>query len=189
MSGRSRRRDIELLDALDSMQRVSVRDTVWRVVRSERDPLLCRPSLGRWDRGHFDVLYTSFEPDGAIAEMYFHLSRQPVFPRTVAFTLNGIDVVTQNTLQFLRLHELEGLGVSAEEYGGLLLERTQEIGDAAAFLGFDGIIAPSARWDCLNLTLVCDHLHPDDLVLQDSRPVDWDDWREAHRTTEREGAQ
>ena len=159
------------------MQRVSVRDTVWRVVRSERDPLLCRPSLGRWDRGHFDVLYTSFEPDGAIAEMYFHLSRQPVFPRTVAFTLNGIDVVTQNTLQFLRLHELEGLGVSAEEYGGLLLERTQEIGDAAAFLGFDGIIAPSARWRCLNAILFTDRIRPDRIEAIRATKVDWERWR------------
>jgi hypothetical protein len=179
MSGRWRARDVELLDALDAMARVPVRDTVWRVVREGRDPLLCRPSLGRWDLGHFDVLYTSFEAEGAISEMYFHLSRQPVFPR-VEFTLNEIEVTTRSTLRFADLSELEPLGVSAEEYSGLLNERTQEIGDAAAFLGFDGIIAPSARWDCVNLTIFCESLTPDDLVLKDSRPADWEAWRKKH---------
>jgi hypothetical protein len=111
--------------------------------------------------------------------MYFHLSRQPVFPR-VEFTLNEIEVTTRSTLRFADLSELEPLGVSAEEYSGLLNERTQEIGDAAAFLGFDGIIAPSARWDCVNLTIFCESLTPDDLVLKDSRPADWEAWRKKH---------
>jgi hypothetical protein len=179
MSGRWRARDLDLLDALDAMARVPVRDTVWRVVREGRDPLLCRPSLGRWDPGHFDVLYTSFEAEGAISEMYFHLSRQPVFP-SVEFTLNEIEVTTRSTLRFADLSELEPLGVSAEEYARVLSERTQEIGDAAAFLGFDGIIAPSARWDCFNLTIFCESLTPDDLVLKDSRPADWEAWRKKH---------
>lgn len=180
MSDRGRARDFDLVDALDAMPRVPVQDTVWRVVRNERDPLLCRPSLGRWDLGHFDVLYTSFAADGAVSEMYFHLSRQPVFPQAVEFTLNEIEVTTRSSLRFADLSELEPLGVSAEEYAGFLNDRTQAIGDAAAFLGFDGIIAPSARWDCLNLTIFCDGLTPEDLVLKDSRAVDWDAWRKKH---------
>jgi hypothetical protein len=32
-------------------------------------------------------------------------------------------------------------------------DRTQEIADSAYFLGFDGLIAPGARWACLNLVL------------------------------------
>lgn len=162
------------------MPRVPVQGTVWRVVRSERDPLLCRPSLGRWDLGHYDVLYTSFAADGAVSEMYFHLSRQPVFPQTVEFTLNEIEVATRSSLMFADLSELEPFGVSADAYAGFLNERTQEIGDAAAFLGFDGIIAPSARSDCLNLTIVCDALAPEGLVLKSSRPIDWDAWRREH---------
>ncbi len=183
MSGRRRARDLDLLDALDELPRVPVHDTVWRVVRSERHPLLCGPSLGRWDLGHFDVLYTSFEADGAVAEMYFHLSRQPVFPQTVTFTINEIDVTTRHALRFADLRTLEPLGVGAEGYSGFLYARTREIGDAAAFLGFDGVIAPSARWNCLNLVVFCDSLTPNDLMLKDSRVVDWDSWREKHATT------
>jgi len=181
MSGGWRARDHELLDALDKLDRVPLNDTVWRVVRGERDPLLCHSSGGRWDSGHFDVLYTSFDPDGAISEMYFHLSRQPIFPSKIEFVLAEIAVTTQSTLRFADLGELVPLGVDPESYANLLYRRTQEMGDAAVFLGFDGIVAPSARWECQNLAVFCDNVGPDDLVLNASSTVDWRRWRQRNR--------
>lgn len=183
MSNRWRARDLELLDALDALPRIAVDKTVWRVVREGRDPLLCRPSHGRWDLGHFDVLYTSLDRNGALAEMYFHLSRQPVFPSKPTFTLNEIDVSTESTLELADLTELESLGVEPSAYPGILYARAQEIGDAAAFLGFDGLVAPSARYDCLNLAIFCDSLSPDDMVLKGSSAIDRDDWRKARSST------
>jgi hypothetical protein len=56
------------------------------------------------------------------------------------------------TLKFADLNEPKPLGVDVKDYAKVLYGRTQEIGDAAAFLGFDGIIAPNARWDCHKLT-------------------------------------
>lgn len=146
MSSRWRARDLDLIDALDALPRIAVSDTVWRVVPEGRDPLLCGPSIGRWDLGHFDVFYTTLDPDGAIAEMYFHLSRQPVFPSTIDFTLNEIKARTRSTLKFADVSEL----------------------------------APSARWNCLNLILFSDSLRPDDLVLRASSTIDWADRRDRH---------
>ena len=180
MSSERRARDLDLLDTLDKLERVEVQDTLWRVVHFDRDPLLCAPSGGRWDLGQFDVLYTSFDANGAVAEMHFHLSRQPVFPSTIQFTLNQIEVTTRNSLKFADLRQLEPLGVDPDKYSKLLYARTQAIGDAAAFLGFDGIIAPSARWDYLNLAIFCDNLNPADLVLKDTRSVNWEEWRKRH---------
>ncbi len=88
-----------------------------------------------------------------------------------------------STLKFADLTELASLGVDPAEYAGFLYHRTQEIGDAAAFLGFDGLIAPSARWDCLNLTIFCDSLSPDDLVLKGSSTIDWNQWRKNRSNT------
>lgn len=181
MSNKWRARDLQLLDVLDALPRVALDETVWRVVQNGKDPLLCRSSQGRWDLGHFDVLYTALDAEGAVSEMYFHLSRQPVFPSRVTFTLNEIQVKTRSTLKFGTLDGLLALGVDPDGYSGLLYGRTQEIGDTAAFLGFDGLIAPSARWDGLNLVLFCDHLQPEDLELKSSSPIDWDGWR--RRTT------
>lgn len=172
-----RPRDLELLDALDTLERVAVDDTVWRVVRSGRDPLMGSSSAGRWELGQFDVLYTAFARDGAIAEMHFHLSRQPVWPSMVEFTVNEIAVRTGSTLKFADLSQLEPLGVETKRYGQVLYERTQEIGDAAAFLGFDGVIAPSARWECLNLVIFSDRVKPEDLELRGSSVIDFAAWR------------
>lgn len=176
-----RARDVALLDALGELPRTALEATAWRVVREGRDPLLCGPSQGRWDRGRFDVLYTSLDPDGALAEMHFDLSRQPVFPTRAVFTLNQIEVRTTSTLRFPELIDLAPLGVDPAGYKSLLYPRTREIGDAAAILGLDGLVAPSARGDCLNLVLFCDHLPPDALGLSASSTIDWDDWRKRHK--------
>lgn len=117
------------------------------------------------------------DPDGAVVEMYFHLSRQPVFPSKIRFTLNEIEVRTRQTLRFSSLSELEALGVEKDRYSALLYDRPQQIGDASAFLGVDGIIAPSARWDGLNLVIFCDNLNPEDLALVNSHEIDWGEWR------------
>ena len=171
-----RTRDLKLLDALDNLERTSIEDVVWRVVREGSNPLAGSASGGRWDTGEFDVLYTSFEPDGALAEMYFHLSRQPVFPSKVRFTTNEISIKTHNTLKFANLQALVPLGVVVSEYAGILYEKIREIADAAHFLGFDGIISPNARWKCLNLALFPDRLTHEELVLTSASIVDWGKW-------------
>lgn len=176
-----RARDIGLLDALDAHAGIAFEGDVWRIVRSERDVLEGSPSRARWDPGLFDVLYTSLEREGALEEVHFHLSRQPVFPSKIRSVLHQIRVRTARTLKLADLSALSELGISPERYGELSYERSQEIGDAAHFLGFDGILAPSARWWCQNLVLFMDRIDPDDLKVVDSEPVDWDVWRTARQ--------
>lgn len=172
-------RDLKLLDILDAHPGAAFDGDVWRIVREERDVLEGYPAGARWDPGTFDVLYTSLECDGALAEAHFHLSRQPVFPSKMRSILHRIAVKTRRTLKLADLAAVEALGVSQETYSSLSYMRTQEIGDAAAFLGFDGILAPSARWPCQNLVLFVDRLEPDDLAVSESIAVDWGAWRDA----------
>lgn len=174
-----RARDLDLLDALDAQDGVSFEGEAWGIAREERDVLLGHPSGGRWAPGIFDVLYTSLQREGVLEEIYFHLSRQPVFPSKIRSVLYRISVRTRRTLRLADLAAVEALGVSSESYRNLTYQRTQEIGDAAFFLGFDGILAPSARWPCQNLVIFCDRFAPDDLAVRESEPVDWSAWREA----------
>lgn len=170
-------RDLQLLDLLDAHKGVSFEGEVWRIVRDGIDVLQGYPAKARWDPGTFDVLYASLEREGALAEIHFHLSQQPVFPSKLRSRLYRIAVRTRRTLKLANLEAIEGLGVSAESYAGLTYARTQEIGDAAAFLGFDGILAPSARHACQNLIIFCDRFSPSDLTVLGSEPVDWAAWR------------
>lgn len=176
-----RARDHELLDLIDSHDGISFEGDVWRIVRAERDVLQGYPAGARWDPGTFDVLYTSLAREGVLAEIHFHLSRQPVFPSKLRSVLHRLSVRTTRTLKIADLEALEGLGVSRETYPSLTYDRCQEIGDAAQFLGFDGILAPSARWSCQNLVLFVDRFDPDDLQLVESEPIDWQAWRETQR--------
>lgn len=176
MAGRVAR-DLELLDLLDAHKGVSFEGEVWRIVREGIGVLQGYPAKARWDPGTFDVLYTSLEREGAMEEIYFHLSQQPVFPSKLRSALHRIAVRTKKTLRLANLEDVQGLGVSPETYRSLKYERTQAIGDAAAFLGFDGIIAPSARYGCHNLVIFCDSFTPADLTVTESETIDWDLWR------------
>lgn len=170
-------RDFELLDALDGIDGVPFEGPVWRVVREGRDPLQGHASAARWDPGSFDVLYTSMEPTGAVAEIYFHLSNQPVFP-AIAYQLHEIRVVTMRTLKLLDTSVLTSLGLDAVQSKKLPHERTQAVGDAAVFLGFDGMIVPSARWSCSNLILFTDAISPENIEVASSSVIKWAEWRE-----------
>ncbi len=172
-----RARDPELLDALDAQPGVSFEGPAWRIARQGRDPVQGTPAGARWDPGLFDIVYMSLAREGALAEIHFHLSRQPVFPSKLVSVLHRIAVRTQRTLRLADLAALERLGVAADRYGDLDYRRSQEIGDAAFFLGFDGLMVPSARWSCQNLVLFTDRFAPNDLTVEASEIVDWPAWR------------
>jgi RES domain-containing protein len=175
MSDGRKARDLALLDALDRFARSVFEGEVWRVVRAARDVLQASPVGARWDPGTFDVLYTSLDR-GALEEIYFHLSRQPVFP-SVPFQVHRLRARAEKILRLPDLPALGELGVDVENYGSLDYARTQAIGDAAFFLGFDGLIVPSARFRSLNLVLFADRIEIADLDVELSEPVDWKAWR------------
>ena len=172
-----RARDHRLLDALGTLEPEPFEGAVWRVVRFGREPLQGSSARGRWSPGHFDVLYTSLEPDGARAEVYFHLARQPVFPAHLRYRLYELVVKTKQTLRLASTESLFGLGVEEARYRELYYDRTQAISDAARFMGFDGLIVPNARWDCRNLVLFPDTLEIDAITCESTAEIDWDDWR------------
>jgi hypothetical protein len=185
MADDSRRaRDLSLLDALDACRREVVELDVWRLVRAGRDPAQGGPSRSRWCNGAFDVLYTSLKRDGAIAEIDALLSLQPVFPSKVHWSAYKLRVKATQTLRLADLETLAKLGVEKARYKEREYSRTQEIADAAFFLGFDGLIAPSARWPCQNFVLFTDRIPPDqiEVVAVPEAPIDWHSWRKQVRS-------
>jgi RES domain-containing protein len=179
----SRVRDIALIDTIEAKPRVPFSGDVWRVTREGRDPALGGPSNSRWCNGAFDMLYTSQEKDGAIAEIHAFLSEQPVFPSKLRFIAHRLKVQASRTLRIADLQALEALGVDVARYSSRDYVRTQAIADAACFLDFDGLIAPSARWNCQNIMLFTQRLGADQIVLAGSEqmPVDFAGWRRSTR--------
>ncbi len=178
MSEERKARDLFLLDTLDQFERASFDGSVWRAVREGRDVLQASAIGARWDPGSFDVLYTSLQREGALAELYFHLSRQPVFPSKIKFHLYRIKVHANKVL-YLTRSLLEKLGIPSTIYPDLNYDRSQEIADVAYFLGFEGVVAPSARWNCSNLVLFWDRIGPADIESEYHELVDWSAWKES----------
>ena len=127
------------------------------------------------------VLYGAAERDGALAEINFHISRgQSVFPSRMRHDLFELEVSAHQTLVLADLKQLKRLGVDDSRYRELLYTRTQEIGAAAAFLGFNGLVVPSARWNCQNIILFLDAINLEDVRTISAEPVDWKAWRQSN---------
>jgi hypothetical protein len=124
------------------------------------------------------VLHTALEADGALSEIYFHVSRgQPIFPSRIRHELCELSAKTERTLILAGMDDLVSLGVEKEKYHQILYKRTQDIAATAAFMGFDGIIAPGTRYVCNNLVLFLDNYNLEDIEVASKLPVDWTEWR------------
>lgn len=175
---RRRALDDRLLDLVGAIEGQPFSGTMWRVVRTGRDVLDGSRGSGRWNTSEMSVLYGAAEMDGAISEIHFHLNRgQSVFPSRMRHDLFELAVKAKQTLVLADMEQLKRLGVDESRYRELLYTRTQEIGAAAAFLAFDGLIAPSARWDCLNIVLFLGSIELENIRTVSVQPVDWKAWR------------
>ncbi len=174
-----RARDLQLLDRVDAYSKERYAGPAWRVVREGRDPLLGGRSVSRWCNGEFDVLYTSLERDGAIAEVHALLALQPVFPSKISFQCHKLSMSIERMLHLVDLTSLEALGVNTDRYQDRDYGRTQEIADAAYFLGFDGLLIPNARWSCTNAVLFTDRIDLADLTADEASTttINWQEWR------------
>jgi hypothetical protein len=139
---------------------------------------------GRWAPGARDgaevpILYTSFERDGALAEVVSYLAVLTPLPISRPLKVSRLGVSTAKTLRLARAN-LEILGVEMAQYGERDYGRTQSIGAALAFLGLDGLIAPSARWACDNLMIfMANHPLNERLDVIEAEQVEWLPWAQA----------
>ena len=176
-----RARDLQLLDNLSAIAPIVWRGPVWRVCALDRDPIQAMPSQSRWCDGTFDALYTAQQRDGAIMEIYSYLSMQPVFPSRTAYVCHELRVASQRALNLVDMDALSQLGVDTSNYAARDYQKTQPIANAAHFLGFDGLIAPSARFSGSNLVLFPENLGAKWLknVASEPQTIDWKGWRGA----------
>jgi hypothetical protein len=172
-----------ILDALEKLQPEPFDSDVWRVARKGRDPLRGASANGRWDAaGELEVLYASEARDGALAEVGFRLSLEPVWPNLIQHEIHVLAVKTERMLRLVNMSELEKLGVDIARYESFDYSATQATAAAAHFLEFDGMLVPSARFSCNNLALFTDRVSAGgQLQLVSSEDVDWSEWRRKKR--------
>jgi RES domain-containing protein len=178
MGSLGRVHDRAILDALEKMDPVPVNARVWRVTRAGRDPIRGSAANGRWTPdGTVEVLYTSLERDGALAEIGFRLSLEPVWPSRIQHELHEIAARTARTLHLADIPSLATYGVDVSRYESFEYGATQALAAAAHFLEFDGLLVPSARYPSSNLVIFMDRDVAGSLEVKQTQPVDWSAWR------------
>lgn len=176
----SRIHDRIVLDALEALDPEPFAGTVWRITRAGREPTRGAAAHGRWSSsGEFEVLYTSLMREGALAEIGYRLSLQPIWPSRIEHEIHAISVQTERNLRFVDIDSLAPFGVDPARYRSFDYSATQAIAAAANFLGFDGLIVPNARYACSNLVIFTGRAP--DLTLTETTEVDWDVWRRQRR--------
>jgi len=185
MAAAARVHDRAILDALESRDPEPIDKTVWRVVRKGRDPLRGAVANGRWNAiGEFEVLYASLAAEGALAEVGYRLSLEPVWPSKIEHEIHTLAVKADRAIVFDNLSQLERLGVNVARFESFDYASTQAIAAAAHFLEFDALVVPSARYATLNLVGFLDRLRmPPELIHTDS--VNWTAWRARTRRSSR----
>jgi len=94
---------------------------------------------------------TSEQRDGALAEVGFRLSLEPVWPSLIRHQIHVLAVKADRILRLVHMKQLENLGVDISRYETFDYSATQAIAAAAHFLDFDGMLVPNARFACSNL--------------------------------------
>ena len=177
MAGLDRVHDRAILDALEGLQATPLNATVWRIVRQGRDPLAGALAGGRWSAaGEIDALYASLTAEGALAEVGYRLSLEPVWPSKIAHEIHTLRVSAARALKLDDLELLAKLGVNIARYESFDYAATQAIAAAAHFLEYDALVVPSARYRGANVVVFLDRIAQLPKVMK-TQAVDWVEWR------------
>ncbi|MBW0004171.1 MAG: RES domain-containing protein [Hyphomicrobiales bacterium] len=105
------------------------------------------------------------------------------FPFKNIVRVHRLKVTATKTLYLTDLPLLADLGVNIATYQDRNYRPTENIADAAYFLGFDALVVPSARWSCANAMLFTDRIDLASLTVEGTEPhfVNWSEWRRHHR--------
>lgn len=172
--------DRNLLDQLEALGGQALQLDTWRVSWATRNVLQGGWGAGRWNSASsFETLYTSLCMDGALAEIYYHLSQHPI-RSTADKTVHHLKVSTKKTLCLRDQKLLNDLGLGPQLLALTDPLRSQEIGAAAHLLEYDSLLVPSARWKCFNLVVFNEFFDQENIEVVDSSPVNWPAWRESN---------
>jgi hypothetical protein len=175
--------DREMLDILEQLDPQPFVGNAWQAVRSGRDPMRGSTANGRWGAsGEFEVLYTACDRDGALAEIGYRMSLEPIWPTKIGHHVHRVAVALDRVLDLTDFSLLTHLGIHEDSFEGHLYDGEQAVSAAARFLEFQAILVPNARYPGNNLVV-----YPDlegalnGLSHLESEPVDWNAWRANNR--------
>lgn len=169
--------DPRLIGALDALGASAFEGHAYRHLAENRHPLSgagARSQGGRWNPPQsFATLYLGLEIETVHAEFLCMATRQRVptssfLPRRMyryEIRLTGLVDLRAGVAR-------QTIGLPDADLASDNLSRCQAIGEAAQYLGREGIIAPSATGNGIVLAVFADRLQPESIV----RDLDYTRW-------------
>ena len=134
----------EWLDIIQSSPDAEWDGIVYRHMFGDIPPVRSNTGGARWNPAGREAIYTSCEPETALAEAEHQIALQPLPPKAkrTLYTLR----VSLHTVVDLRDREvLDALGVTDSKLESLDVSACQRVGQAVAWLKYEGLLVPSVR--------------------------------------------
>lgn len=154
--------DPELLDFLESRAVGEWTALVWREVLRDADPLRPNQRGARWNPPGVEALYCSLLPETAEAEIDYIVSLQPVPVRKRRKV--RLEVELAGVIDLSDLAPLEAFGMDRAGLLGRNVDAPRTVGSAVSWLGYAGLLVPSARHAGTNLVIYANQMAPTDQV-------------------------
>lgn len=153
----------ELIDLLDGLPADPWAGPAWRHSFGGYSPLRTNVTGARWNPPDVEAFYCSLAREVAAAEGDHAVAIQPLRPRAPRF-LSKMEIRLASTYDLTDPAVLQSLGVDEEERDSDDHAACRAVGEAANWLGRDGILVPSARTLGVNLVIFIANLSPEALL-------------------------
>lgn len=171
----------DILEAIDALGASDWSGEAYRHTRRGVPPLSgegARIFGGRWNpRDSFPTIYLADSIAGCVAEFRRVAERQGLDPHSfLPRDLHVIEVSGLRVVDLSTADRLATIGLSFADVRSTDMEACQRIGEAASYLGYEGIAAPSATGTGLVIAVFEEHVGPDQLKLvrTEDLPLDID---------------
>jgi len=163
--------DPRIVEILARLDETGFEGEVWKHTLPGQPPEAANTKGARWNPPDVPAIYVALERATATAEGDHLVSMQPR-PIRGARTLHRGRVTLRRVLDLRDPIVLNGLGVGESELSSADQSACRQVGGAAEWLGFDGLIVPSARGPGANLVIFERRVVPDfELLIAESSPI------------------
>jgi len=157
--------DPVLLDQIEQLGARGFDRHVWRHMFNDYPPELANTRGARWNPPGTSAIYTSLDRETALAEAQHVIDSQPLRPRPRRRVMYEVRI-TAARLVDLPAEAFRTVGLSVADLESDDFAACQRIGGAVAWLGYDGLLVPSARAPGTNVVVLVDNLSADSTFEQ-----------------------
>jgi RES domain-containing protein len=134
----------EMLDLLQSAAVASWEGKVYRHMFGSNPPSRSNTTGARWNPPALEAIYASCERETALAEAEYYIALQPLRPKAKR-TIYSIRVSLKSVIDLTIFGLLQRLGITDDVLTSDDHAPCRLIGSAVNWLGYEGLIVPSAR--------------------------------------------